>query len=336
MSEASSYLRYLPAIYGGKGSEFVGDYLKIFEKLLSGIDDDKLGGRRGIQELLASEVIGNLFYPRLGFLFDPADTQFMPPISGVKPEKEKEEILAKLDSYIGVPTPSDPLARFAGSQQSAASSQDAVQAWLNGLLNWLGGWVDLTPDNRWDIDKKRRVIAQILALYRLRGTPQGLKMLIDLLLDLPLTIIGVQYKAGESVSISGPISVEVSNPTPPCIKVSDQASTAFIVKDRYQPDTPVVSGYFPWLFEVLIILPNDGKRDFVLTLKNVQQILLLQQQLQQLLASVKPAASKFTIRIRPSMRMETVRRMESTTDITKICNAGTLGVNTLLGIKGES
>jgi len=85
----SRYLRYLPAIYSKGGPAFVGRYLKIFEKILTGIDDSTLDGQRGMQELLAADVIGNLFYPRLSFLFEPSDTTFIPPISGATPEQKR-------------------------------------------------------------------------------------------------------------------------------------------------------------------------------------------------------------------------------------------------------
>ncbi|MDB5768105.1 MAG: hypothetical protein JWQ61_2919 [Collimonas fungivorans] len=329
----SSYLRYLPAIYSGKDSAFVGDYLKIFEKLLTGIDDGELNGRRGIQELLDADVAGNLFYPRLSFLFDPAGTDFMPPISAAKPNQQ-QAILANLDSYIGVPPIANPLAAYVAGQASAGSAQSGIEAWLNGFLNWLGGWVDLTLDNSWSIDKKRMVTAQILALYRLRGTPQGLGFMLDLLLDLPMTIEGVEYQmAGggfpaKAVPVKGLITVAVSNPVPPCIKVADQVQGAFILQESYAAGSQVVSGYFPWLFNVQITLPNAHNSGFVLTSQNAQQVLNLQQQLQQLLASIKPAASRFTITIFPSMQLQAV------TPATQICNAATLGINTLLGLQG--
>jgi Phage tail protein (Tail_P2_I) len=334
MSTPSTYLRYLPAIYGGADAAFLGEYLKIFEKLLSGIEDANLGGRRGIQELLSADIIGNLFYPRLSFLFDPDDTQFIPPISDAKPAT-KQAILDNLNSYLGVPAPQSALAGHVAGNSSSDNSQDAVQAWLNGFLNWLGGWVDLVQDNSWNIDKKRKVTAQILALYRLRGTPQGLGFMINLLLELPMKITGVQYQIGQGglpaskVPVDGEISVTVSNPMPPCITASSAVSKAFILQERYRAPSQVVAGYFPWLFNVLITLPNAANSDFVLTSDNCRQILLLQQQLQQLLTLIKPAASRFVIQILPSMELQAV------TPKTQICNAATLGANTLLGLPGK-
>ncbi len=119
-TDPSGYLRYLPAIYRDAAAPFVGDYLKIFEKLLTGIDDQALDGRRGIQELLASAVIGNLFYPRLSFLFPPKDTSFIPPISGAEHSQEVQ-ILDDLNRYIGVP--SRPIRRPASAAASMPPSR---------------------------------------------------------------------------------------------------------------------------------------------------------------------------------------------------------------------
>jgi len=326
----SSYLRFLPAIYSGPDSTFLAHYLKIFEKILTGIDDGTLDGQRGIQELLAAKVIGNLFYPRLTFLFDPADTEFIPPISGAPPD-QKTKILADLERYIGVPAPANPTASFTGSPRAAATPNSAVEDWLNGFLNWLSGWVALTPDNGWSIDKKRTVLAQALALYRLRGTPQGLGFAINLIFDLPLTITGITYQPPAGwTSITGQVTVTVSNPAPPCITVYDDPAKTFVVRDQYVSGDPVVAGYFPWLFNVLITLPNLDNPAFVLTQDNVQQILQLRAQIEQLLTSLRPAGTHFEIDIVPSLQLQ------PQSPATQQCNAATLGRNTLLGLPGQT
>lgn len=336
-TDPSGYLRYLPAIYRDAAAPFVGDYLKIFEKLLTGIDDQELDGRRGIQELLASAVIGNLFYPRLSFLFPPKDTSFIPPISGAEHSQEVQ-ILDDLNRYIGVPSPPNPAARFSGGQHATQPPEAAIQAWLDGFLNWLAGWVDLVPDGSWDIDKKRNVIAQSLALYRMRGTPQGIGMLIDLLF-LPLTLTGVAL--GESDTddsdrskthpIAGDVKVTVSNPTPVGITVRDDSKSpdAFVLQDSDTNPGPVVSGYAPWVFDVLITLPNDDNPDFLLTATNVTQVQQLIRQITQLLDRVRPAATRYTIGIVPTMQLPVVPPRPK-----QAASSATLGVNTLLGIGG--
>ncbi|MBI3284912.1 MAG: hypothetical protein HYZ65_08705 [Burkholderiales bacterium] len=323
----STYLRYLPALYSTSDPAFLAQYLKVFEKILTGIEDEQLDGRKGIQELLAADVIGNLFYPRLSFLFSPDDTSFIPPISGATTEQESA-ILAELNSYIGVPDEEDPLAAYVAQTQHASDPQASVEGWLNDFLIWLGGWVGLLVDDAWSIDKKRTVMAEIMALYRMRGSVQGLMLLTDLLLDLPLQIKGIRYdQNGKQQEALGEITVKFSNPVVPAIPVSATVSNPvdppFILQDSYQSPAPVVSGYLPWLFAVQMTLPNATDPSFILTANNVQQIQALYLQLQQLLPLIKPAASKFVISIVPSMQLQDSGK------------ATALGVNTLLGEKGR-
>ncbi|MFZ6765721.1 phage tail protein [Undibacterium sp. Di26W] len=322
MSDSSRYLRFLPAVYSTNQPPFLAQYLKIFEKILSGIDDSELGGRKGIHELLAADVIGNLFYPRLSFLFESDETGFIPPILDPKLESAR---LAALDAYLDVPNPPDPMAGHVAGDPDAPASDDAITSWLDEFLIWLGSWVGLVVDQAWDIDKKRTVIAQIMALYRMRGTLQGLSMLVNLLLDLPATISGLQYdESGGTTSISGQVSVSFSAPDAGDIMVSDTPATAFVLRDSVGVGAPVVSGHLPWLFTVQIILPNANDSSFFLTQENTTQIASLYQQLGRLLATMKPAATCFTLTLIPSMQL----------NLNSPSYASQLGLNTLLGVQG--
>lgn len=329
----SRYLAFLPAVYGEKNdgqqpAGFVGAYLNIFEKLLSGIDDGLLDGRKGIHELLAAEVIGNLFYPRFSFLFagqTPPNTQFIPPISGA-PAATETKLLAEFNSYIGITGSTDPLAGFvaAGGQQDT-DWQAEFEAWLNDFLCWLGGWVALVPDKDWDIDKKRTVIAEIIALYRLRGTPQGLSMLINLIFDLPLTVSGLTYAPGSNVptTVYGEISASVANPVSAPITVSDLPASGFVLQGRWHAGYPVVSGNCPWMFRVTLTLPNAHDPDFILTTTTIQTVTTLAAQIRAWLDQAQPAASHAVLAIVPSMQLQ------------QPALATQLGVNTLIGEQGN-
>jgi hypothetical protein len=327
MSQIPSYLRYLPAVYSTTSPAFLTQYLQIFQKILTGIPDSELDGRKGIAELLAAPVIGNLFYPRLSFLFPPSDTEFIPPISGTGSSTDnanETQLLTELNTYIGVPDTTDLMSGYSHVAQSAQTDPLAgITGWLNAFLVWLGGWVDLAVDNSWSIDKKRTVIAEIMALYRLRGTPQGMSMMINLLLDLPVTMTGVTYGTNnQQTSITGQMSVTVSNPTVPAIPVNSQASKGFMLQSAYQAGSPVVSGYLPWLFVVQLLLPNAYNSNYILTSQNVQQIQSVLTQLRQLLPRIKPAGSRFEIQLIPSMQLQASGY------------ASQLGSNTLLGEQG--
>lgn len=325
MSQTPGYLRYLPALYTTEDSGFLRQYLLIFEKILSGLDDGQLDGRKGIHELLDAEVIGNLFYARLSFLF-PGDTSFLPPISAASPEQEAA-LLNTLNSYIGVPTEDDPLAAYvptsaptsgSGSSNSGSDAQALIKTWLNDFLIWLGSWYGLVVDNSWSIDKKRNVIMQIMALYRMRGTIQGMSMMLNLLLDLPLTIAGLSYDAqGVPSNVTGPVSVLLSNPQVPGVLLND--APGFILQDQYQIGGAVLGGNLPWLFYAELVLPNANNANFILTKNSVQQIQSLYRQVAQTLEKIKPAASHFLLLLTPSMQLQQEGR------------ASQLNVNTLLG-----
>lgn len=53
------------------------------------------------------------------------------------------------------------------------------------FLPWLAGWVALGLRDDWDGETRRRFVANALALYRMRGTREGLVAAIELFLDLP-------------------------------------------------------------------------------------------------------------------------------------------------------
>lgn len=43
------------------------------------------------------------------------------------------------------------------------------------FLDWLGGWIGLALDRNWTVERRRRLVAQAPALFRIRGTVKGLK-----------------------------------------------------------------------------------------------------------------------------------------------------------------
>ena len=290
----SSYLRYLPGVFARADDGFLAQYLLIFEKLLTGLDDSTLDGRKGIQELLAAGVVGNLFYSRFSFLFAPDDTSFMPPISGLP--DQGAAILARFNTYIGVPAPGNALGGQISPPLLPGDTQSAFNAWLADFLAWLAGWVELALDSSWSLDKKRSVIAQSMALYRLRGTPQGLGMLLNLLLDLPLQISCIP--ATGIIPVYGTLSVDVANPERLPIKLTDTAdSSSFVLRCRYQPTMPVVSGYAPWLFVVTVSLSSQDGTKRVPDAIGAQQIEALLARLRTVLDAVRPAATRYQVQL---------------------------------------
>lgn len=280
----SSYLNYLPGIYSdpdGSGDlPFVAVYLKVFEKLLSGIGDGgdleladpnldaSIANRAGIRQLLNATVIGNLFYPRWSFLFPSGDANsdpsvFMPPLSGDDDFDDQAALFNTLANYFGLP-------EFTGESDGLSP----VEVWARSFLSWLGRTIGLEVDKNWSIDSVRTLIGQAFPFARARGTPMGMTWLLNAyLLARPVAIDGVTLTDAKVDDCFRPtIIVFDEDPgTPPAFRVCDSYSTdpaqAVIISDVVGPtidrdltgtpagvdDTTVVA-YVPWRFEVDITL----------------------------------------------------------------------------------
>jgi phage tail-like protein len=56
------------------------------------------------------------------------------------------------------------------------------------FLPWLAGWVGLVLRGDWDVSTRRRFIREIVPLYRLRGTKEGLRQMLTLYTGQPVDI----------------------------------------------------------------------------------------------------------------------------------------------------
>lgn len=60
------------------------------------------------------------------------------------------------------------------------ASLDGFEAYLDPIyapedfLDWLAGWVGITLDHTWPLERRRMMVASAVDLYRLRGTAAGL------------------------------------------------------------------------------------------------------------------------------------------------------------------
>jgi len=65
------------------------------------------------------------------------------------------------------------------------TSLDCLPAYLDPLLaptdflDWLGGWVGVTLDHTWPLERRRLMVASAVELYRLRGTAAGLAAQVE-------------------------------------------------------------------------------------------------------------------------------------------------------------
>src|SRR5262245_36700878 len=111
------------------------------------------------------------------------------------------------------------------------------------FLQWLAGWVALGLRADWTEAQKRDFLANIVQLYRRRGTKENLAELLRLYTGLSPVItgveetdfqIGVNSTIGEDTQIGGSaphffhVSVTMPNPDPPTLQRQRQIATALI------------------------------------------------------------------------------------------------------------
>lgn len=275
----SSYLSYLPGIYGDAdgsgGLPFLALYLKVFEKLLSGIADGldlvtadsnldaSIAYRAGIRQLLDATVIGNLFYPRWNFLFPGSDSSvFMPPLSEDQDPDDQQALFNTLADYFGLP-------QFGGETDGLSP----VEVWTRSFLAWLGGTIGWSIDKNWTIDAMRTMIAQAFPFDRARGTPMGMTWLLNACLAArPAPMSNVTLKSvGVNDCVRPTLIVfDADTAQTPAYRVCDSypdPSKAVIISDVVGPeidrdsnglpsspdDTTLVANV-PWHFEIDITL----------------------------------------------------------------------------------
>ncbi len=158
-SPGKKYLQYIPPIFHEGEDTFIERYLRIFEKVINGIDDGELDGKKGIFEIL--DIISDLFHPRFTFLYDKTAKGSLSPITS-----EQRTVLTQ---YLGEGT--------------------EVDEFLNDFLRWLASWMALVLNEDWELEKKREVIARILPIYRMRGTKRGLEEYLKIYVGKHITII---------------------------------------------------------------------------------------------------------------------------------------------------
>jgi phage tail-like protein len=180
MAERSSYLEYLPAIFqqdaDDGGPNDTGAFLLAFEHVLTGLRDVE---DPGLEEVLDGTTA--------------ADTQ---------------QRLAGIERYFdpGVRVDPDTLA-----ERVLPESERVPDAPGDAFLNWLAGWVALVPRGDVGREIKRRLIANAVGLYRLRGTKEGLERLLEIYTG-GVTIeeptgwlqVGVESRVGVDTRIDGP------------------------------------------------------------------------------------------------------------------------------------
>jgi phage tail-like protein len=77
-----------------------------------------------------------------------------------------------------------------GLQQAIEGVADLLDpaATTEDFLPWLAGWVGLSLRADWDVPTRRAFIREVVPLYRLRGTKEGLRRMLSLYTGQPVAI----------------------------------------------------------------------------------------------------------------------------------------------------
>lgn len=266
------YIQFLPAIYqpgGGAGDQaFLDTYLGILQNLLDRNQQVQSEttthtlNRRGMADVI--DVLPQLFYPQLSFLFPPGDEAFIPPIQPTPPPSPtySAQIFDVLNDYFGIANPADP-----NTWQDTVSAE--VTAWLDELLNWQSTWIGLACDNNWTLDSKREIMATILPVFRQRGTAAGLQELLN-------------------TFITGDIAVN-DVVAAPAMTVGRNTQ----LKAAYASGDPVVGGVRPFAFQVVLTVPTYDIHSMPVLAKVAAIRALVDQE--------KPAHTSYTVDVRTTI-----------------------------------
>jgi phage tail-like protein len=64
---------------------------------------------------------------------------------------------------------------LAGFFDPMATPASPPEVFGTDFLDWLGDWIGLSLERAWPVETRRRLVKEAVALYRLRGTPRGLR-----------------------------------------------------------------------------------------------------------------------------------------------------------------
>lgn len=99
------------------------------------------------------------------------------------------------------------------------------------FLTWLADWVAISLRDDWNESKRRWFIARVVALYRQRGTPQGLADMVSLYTGCVTRVI----EPSDSASEPHYFKVEIEAPSRKLTEVERIQDEAQLVLEREKP-----------------------------------------------------------------------------------------------------
>lgn len=168
----------------------------------------------GTWELLFQHAVGRYVELELTFAGDGRTTPLLRALRAYYPRysylgrylpsayREDEDSASFLDRFLanveGLFTPLE------GRVARAEALFDVRTAPPGEFLEWLAGWLGVTFEEEWDDARRRLFLEHALALYRWRGTPLGLRALLDLAIDpCPDASLLAEVLAGRELPTQG-------------------------------------------------------------------------------------------------------------------------------------
>lgn len=101
----------------------------------------------------------------------------------------------------------------------AISTLDCLAAYLDPMLapedflHWLAGWLGTVLDENWPLERRRAAVAESVRLYRVRGTAEGIRALVEL-------ATGGQVEIAESGAVGWSAAPNAALPGEPRARLS--------------------------------------------------------------------------------------------------------------------
>jgi len=97
------------------------------------------------------------------------------------------------------------------------------------FVPWLARWVAVSLRDEWDDETRRRVVAEAMQLYRLRGTKEGLRRMIGVYVGLPEAVTILEFTA---VAHFFQVEVAVPSRDPRALARYDRSIRAIIDQEK--------------------------------------------------------------------------------------------------------
>jgi phage tail-like protein len=173
------------------------DTLKSQSEIAALSEDDWLTSQTNASDFLILSGPGRYLWIRIEIV---GNTQATPRLKGMTVYFPRQTYLQYLPAmYQTDPAAKDFLERFLSIFEATNSSFEGLiehmPAYFDAygvpaeFLDWLASWVDMTFHSAWDLSTRRRLLRESADLYRVRGTPAGLKRMVEVAMGLKIQIL---------------------------------------------------------------------------------------------------------------------------------------------------